>query len=102
MRIEGCTAAGAHSLPCMNVTAPGLLPPEGDIAPGSGDGSLSAGGAVDAELVIERGYAIGVSDPQRTIDIDLAGTSFRVGDGVDAHRRTDGVARQGRAAVDVV
>src|SRR5581483_1674116 len=79
-----------------------LFPPERDVAPGSAHRPLSTRSPVDAELVIERRHAVCVGYFQRTVDIDLASTRLGVDYGVDANRRTNRVARQRRATVDVV
>src|SRR5713101_6274729 len=88
--------------PRRDSSARNLLLPELDAAPRGRHRPHAAGCSIGAKLVVERGVAAGLGLSQRTIDVDLGGVGPGIGNGVDAHRRADGVRGQGCATLDLI
>src|SRR5215510_324084 len=79
-----------------------LFLPETDVAPRSRHRPLAAGCTICPKLVVERVLATRFGFFQRAVDVDLSGVVLGVGDGVDAHRRTDGIGSKSITALDFV
>src|SRR5712692_10834047 len=88
--------------PRRDWSARNLLLPELDAAPRGRHRPHAAGCSIGAKLVVERGVAAGLGLSQRTIDVDLGGVGPGIGNGVDAHRRADGVRGKRVAALNLV